>query len=1283
MALNSPGVEVQVIDQSFYSPAAPGTVPLIVVASAQDKMNASGTGMAAGTLKANAGKVYVITSQRDLTDTFGTPSFYTDTGGNPINGGELNEYGLQAAYSLLGVSSQAYVTRADLDLGQLLPSSSAPAGAAADGTYWLDTTSNTTWGIFEWNEVTGSFTNKVPVVIDNDNASTYLGIDGLTPKASLGVAGTYAITATSTNKIQLWYKNTSGNWVLVGSNTETGFTAGSSFSSTCWQTSFPVVTGTTVVGDLTSLNGSTMLINGQTVTLSGSNLTAMVSSINSVMRTHGVNALVGAGNYIQLYADSTAASNGASGAAAYATMEVDTIAFANSGTRYSVGNVLTILGGSATTSTTVAQVTVTAVNTTTGAITSATILNIGEYISIPNPSGAVTTVNTGTGTAATINLTFKIGGIVVSAPGVDYATAPTVVVSGGSTVTNVVVSNGGVTSISVRSAKGYTSVPSVTIQNRDVQDGLIKIQVGSTATLLTSLGLTAGTYLPPALFQGPHTAYPDFTSNPTGSIYVKTTSPNVGAYWNVKTYSESSQSWTTIKAPLYSSPEAAILGLDPVAFGKNIPVGSVYVEVNADNGIGLAGQPQLAGFEVRRRVSTGPTSVTTPTASGVLTFVSTSSFSLKESTGDNATFGTAATITIQPGDTLDKVAQYINAGANGFSYISASYDATSYQLTISHSQGGEIRLNDLTNSPLAFMGFTPWSRSAAGVASGTTNLYRVGQYDADVVVGGFDYRASNWQPLVFEATTMAPFQDPADGTLWYSSVVDQVDIMIHDGTKWRGYKNVYPNTSPNGPIVSATAPKLTGGQSDGTDLVNGDIWISTADISEYGMNIYVWNGNTLKWVQQDPTDQTSPNGWVFADARWSGAGDDVLPDSVQKLLTYDYVDPDAPDPALYPKGTRLWNLRRSGFNVKQYHANYINVDSNSGKNIRYQNQIMDGSGGNVIYNTARWVTVSPNQPTGAGSFGHHAQRALVVKSLKALIDTSATIRDTDTLVYNLIACPGYPEAVQNLIALNNDRQDTAFVIGDTPMTLTPDGTSLLAWGNNSNGAFDNGTDGATSYSDYMAFYYPSGYTTDNTGNYIVVPPSHIMLRTIAESDQKSYPWFAPAGIRRGVVDNVSSVGYINAQTSEFHTTALPQNIRDVMAQVKVNPIATLSGAGIVVMGQYTRASAASSLDRVNVARLTAYVRRQLGLIVKPYLFEPNDSITRGEIKRTIESFLLQLVGQRALYDYLVVCDTSNNTPSRIDQNQLWVDIAIEPVKSVEFIYIPLRLKNTGAISAGA
>jgi phage tail sheath protein FI len=161
------------------------------------------------------------------------------------------------------------------------------------------------------------------------------------------------------------------------------------------------------------------------------------------------------------------------------------------------------------------------------------------------------------------------------------------------------------------------------------------------------------------------------------------------------------------------------------------------------------------------------------------------------------------------------------------------------------------------------------------------------------------------------------------------------------------------------------------------------------------------------------------------------------------------------------------------------------------------------------------------------------------------------------------------------------------------------------------------------------------------------------------------------------------VGYVDSVTGEFTLASLPESIRGVMSKNgKINPIATLSGVGLVAYGQYTRSSTTSAVDRVNVSRLVAYLRRQLSILSSPYLFEPNDTITRGELKNAAQSLLLELVGQRALYDFIVVCDESNNTPDRIDRSELWMDIAIEPVKAVEFIYIPIRLVNTGAIKAG-
>jgi phage tail sheath protein FI len=184
------------------------------------------------------------------------------------------------------------------------------------------------------------------------------------------------------------------------------------------------------------------------------------------------------------------------------------------------------------------------------------------------------------------------------------------------------------------------------------------------------------------------------------------------------------------------------------------------------------------------------------------------------------------------------------------------------------------------------------------------------------------------------------------------------------------------------------------------------------------------------------------------------------------------------------------------------------------------------------------------------------------------------------------------------------------------------------------------------------------------------------------SDNASYPWFAPAGTRRGLVDNASSIGYINAMTGEFEFNSIRTGLRDTLYENKINPITNLPGVGLVVWGQKTRNPTASALDRINVARLVNYLRTILASVGNGFLFEPNDKITRDQIANIISKAVNDLVAKRGVYDYLVICDESNNTPTRIARNELYVDIAIEPTKAVEFIYIPIRLKNPGDIAAG-
>jgi len=130
---------------------------------------------------------------------------------------------------------------------------------------------------------------------------------------------------------------------------------------------------------------------------------------------------------------------------------------------------------------------------------------------------------------------------------------------------------------------------------------------------------------------------------------------------------------------------------------------------------------------------------------------------------------------------------------------------------------------------------------------------------------------------------------------------------------------------------------------------------------------------------------------------------------------------------------------------------------------------------------------------------------------------------------------------------------------------------------------------------------------------------------------------------------------------------------------KLNPIANFPLEGVVVFGQKSLHPFTSALDRVNVVRLVAYLRERFDEIARPLLFEQNDKLTRDRAVQLFESFLSDLLTKRALTDFAVVCDESNNTPIRIDRNELYIDVAIAPTKAVEFIYIPIRVVNTGAL----
>jgi len=488
---------------------------------------------------------------------------------------------------------------------------------------------------------------------------------------------------------------------------------------------------------------------------------------------------------------------------------------------------------------------------------------------------------------------------------------------------------------------------------------------------------------------------------------------------------------------------------------------------------------------------------------------------------------------------------------------------------------------------------------------------------------------SNFADLSYQASKTTITGTLADGTYWYDASVSKakIDVLENDSANgWVSFSGDFQ--------VTASEPSTN---SAGNALVTGDLWLDSDNTENFPV-FYKYSSSNA-WVKVDETDQVTSDGIVYADFRQSSSSS---------------LDADAPANTSYPAGILGFNKRASGGNVKEYKINYTPASTNIG---------------NV------WVDASGNKPDGSMYGLRKAVHNLVKTKMQAAVVSNDDIR-SEINSFNLIAAPGYPELLDEMIALSGDRRNTAFVVADTPFRLKADATSTKNWATNANNASENGEDGLLSSSPYAAVYYPSALATNLDGKNVVVPPSHVALRTLAYNDQVAFPWFAPAGFQRGLVQNATSVGYVNPDDGEYVPVTLNEGQRDTLYLNKVNPIAQFPGRGLVVFGQKTLNPTASALDRINVARLVVYIRERLDDIVKPFLFEPNDDITRQNAKGVVDGFLSNLVTQRGLYDYVTVCDGSNNTPARIDRNELYIDIAIQPVKAIEFIYIPIRIQNT-------
>jgi len=193
------------------------------------------------------------------------------------------------------------------------------------------------------------------------------------------------------------------------------------------------------------------------------------------------------------------------------------------------------------------------------------------------------------------------------------------------------------------------------------------------------------------------------------------------------------------------------------------------------------------------------------------------------------------------------------------------------------------------------------------------------------------------------------------------------------------------------------------------------------------------------------------------------------------------------------------------------------------------------------------------------------------------------------------------------------------------------------------------------------------YQFDKYNNvYRWVPMNGDLAGLCVRTDYQRDPWFSPAGLNRGQIKNVVKLGWNPTKGN-----------RDDLYKNGINPVVTFPGEGTVLFGDKTLLAKPSAFDRINVRRLFIVLEKAIARAARYSLFEFNDEFTRSQFVALIEPYLRDVQGRRGIYDFRVVCDTTNNTPEVIDRNEFVGDIYIKPARSINFIQLNFIAVRTG------
>jgi len=284
-----------------------------------------------------------------------------------------------------------------------------------------------------------------------------------------------------------------------------------------------------------------------------------------------------------------------------------------------------------------------------------------------------------------------------------------------------------------------------------------------------------------------------------------------------------------------------------------------------------------------------------------------------------------------------------------------------------------------------------------------------------------------------------------------------------------------------------------------------------------------------------------------------------------------------------------------------------------------------------------------------------------------VISAMAFFTDTAQTSISLLTTGPYTNVAVQTAAINMaaTRKDcVAFISPPRAAVVNNSGSeqsSILSWMSGLS-SLAGGPNGSYAFADSGWKYLFDRYNN----NYVYVPMNGDVAGLCVNTDATTSPWFSPAGYSRGVIKNVIKLAFNPTQTN-----------RDNLYQVGVNPIVSFPGSGTVLFGDKTMQTQPSAFDRINVRRLFIVLEQAIAQAAKFSLFEFNDAFTQAQFVSLVTPYLRSVQAQRGINSFQVVCDSTNNTPSVVNNNQFVGDIYIQPARSINFIQLNFVAVGTG------